>query len=63
MDVKKMESGANKALKFYNKFGFMDLTRFGAYIKPAFNSDEEYKSRVVSLYLIYFENREGIQNV
>ena len=63
MDVEKMESGVNKALKFYNKNGFMDLTRFGVYIKPAFDNDKEYLSRVVSLYLIYFENREGIQNV
>lgn len=51
-DVKK---AIRKAKNFYNKFGFMDITRFSSYFpKEQFNSDDERIKNLIELYIKTF---------
>ena len=51
-DVKK---AVRKAKNFYNKFGFMDITRFSSYFKrELWKSDDERIKNLIELYIKTF---------
>lgn len=52
---KEVLTAIRKAKKFYNKFGFMDITRFSSYFpKELWGNDDEKIKNLIELYIKTF---------
>ena len=52
---KEILTAIKKAQKFYNKFGFMDISRFSSYFKnELWKSDDERIKNLIELYIKTF---------